>query len=357
MAGLSTGGALASRVHPTSEEQKYVQMHRETIPYQIIAPESGGIPTTSQDGARASHPTDVPRVVDLFPSLVPARPYCADHVGDGLQIRRRVAALQKRHIQLNGPATLRWMIHDIDRPDAYFAHRDALVAEPTFIAINKANGHAHAATLLAIPVARHYAAKAAPLRYFAAVELGYARRIGADLHYAGLMVKNPLHHDWRVEWRGQRATELDELASWLDFKDMAPELSLAATTGAGRNVTLFDDLRVHAYREVLRDKREGNFFERFHSKLEQVAAIINGQFPRPLPFSEVRAIAKSVARWTWRHFSLEQFRELQIRRIRQRWANRDIAEASQPWCAQGISRASWYRRKAAVRSTTKSTHD
>jgi Replicase family/Primase C terminal 1 (PriCT-1) len=314
-----------------------------------------GSNSRSPSGDAAPHSADASRAVDLFPGLIPFRPYCSDYVGDGLQIRRRGAALQKRHIQLNGPATLRWMIHDIDRPDAYFAHRDAVVAEPTFIAINKANGHAHAATLLAIPVARHYAAKAAPLRYFAAVELGYARRIGADLHYAGLMVKNPLHPDWRVEWRGQRATELDELASWLDFEDMAPELSLAATTGAGRNVTLFDDLRALAYREVLRDKRDGNSFDRFHGTLVQVAATINGQFSRPLPVSEVRAIAKSVARWTWRHFSLEQFSILQTRRIRQRWANRDIAEEMQPWRAEGISRASWYRRKAAVQSAPKPT--
>jgi hypothetical protein len=48
-------------------------------------------------------------------------------------------------------------LHDIDQPDAYHAHRDAYVPKPNLIIINPANGHGHAAYLLATPVARHSA--------------------------------------------------------------------------------------------------------------------------------------------------------------------------------------------------------
>jgi len=71
------------------------------------------------------------------------------------------------------------MPHDIDHNGAYFAHRDANVPEPNFIAINAENGHGHSAMLLAVPVARHDAARFEPLHFYGAVERGIARRIGA----------------------------------------------------------------------------------------------------------------------------------------------------------------------------------
>ena len=108
-----------------------------------------------------------------FPSLIPSKLHCADVPSDGLMTRFRRSALKYRHVQLNGPAGFRWMPHDIDRADAYFAHRDANLPEPNFIAINPENGHAHSAILLAVPVACHSASRDGPLRFYAAVERGY----------------------------------------------------------------------------------------------------------------------------------------------------------------------------------------
>jgi Replicase family len=136
-----------------------------------------------------------------FPGLIPARPYCADALSDGLRIRKKKLALECRHIQLNGPATFRWMLHDIDYPGAYNAHDDVNLPPPNFIAINPANGHGHSAVLLAMPVARHDAARIKPLHFYSAVERGIARRLCADRYYAGLITKNPVHDHWRVEWR------------------------------------------------------------------------------------------------------------------------------------------------------------
>ena len=128
-----------------------------------------------------------------------------------------------RHIQLNGPTTFRWMPHDIDHSGAYFAHRDANVPEPNVIAINPENGHAHCAVLLTTPIARHAASRVGPLRFYGAVERGIARRIGADRQYFGLICKNPVHADWRVEWRRAEPYTLSELADWLFSEDMRPD--------------------------------------------------------------------------------------------------------------------------------------
>jgi hypothetical protein len=53
----------------------------------------------------------------------------------------------------------------------------------------------------------------------------------------------------------------------------------------------------------------------------------------------VRSIALSVARFTWRHFSTENYSELQRRRINIRWADHISAEVTKPWAAEGVSRA------------------
>jgi hypothetical protein len=281
--------------------------------------------------------------------LIPAKPYCADNLSDGLRIRGRERALQKRHIQLNHPATLAWMVHDIDQPGSYFAHRDANIPEPNMIMVNPQNGHAHSAVLLAVPVACHSAARMAPLRFYAAVERGIARRIDADRQYTGLITKNPLHTDWRVEWRRHQPYTLPELADWLFPEDMLPFPSVEATHGTSRNCTVFDELRAIAYREV-RDFKRRNSLDAFQARLEHVAVGINRQFPEPLSFAEVRAITRSVAKWTWRHFSTEKFRIRQSmlgkRANAVRWAGHLSAESTRSWETEGISRATWYRRRA-----------
>lgn len=66
--------------------------------------------------------------------------------------KRRDIALKRRHLQLNGKQAIVWLNFDVDRPDAHFAARDADLPVPSFIAGYPANGHAHLAYLLAVPV-------------------------------------------------------------------------------------------------------------------------------------------------------------------------------------------------------------
>ena len=297
-------------------------------------------------------PGSYPQFNDLrrsFPNLIPRKPYCADNLEDGLRIRSTTSALERRHIQLNGPASFQWMVHDIDRPDAYFAHDDAILPPPNVIMMNLANGHAHAAYLLASPVARHRAARLAPLRFYAAVERGVGRRLGADRHYGGLIAKNPMHRCWRTEWRRAQPYTLVELEGHLFERDMRPDPTIATTLGAGRNVTVFDELRQRAYREIRRFKNENEEFPAWVARCEELALATNLQFPGPLRPAEVRAIAKSVAKWTWKHFSLEAFQARQSRLgkrgMAKRWEGHVALSRSEPWKAMDIGRSTFYRRR------------
>jgi hypothetical protein len=256
-----------------------------------------------------------------FPSLIPSKPYCADALDAGLVIRSTAHALRRRHVQINGPSTFTWMPHDVDRRDAYFAHEDGNLPPPNVIIINPRNGHAHCAYLLTTPIARHSAARLAPLSFYAAVERGIARRLGADRCYTGLIVKNPLHAAWKVEWRREQPYALTELADALFPEDTRSDSTVQTTFGAGRNVTVFDELRTIAYREVRKFKRGdagAAGLAAFRDRLEAIALGINRQFPQALPLSEVRAIAKSVAKWTWARFTPQRFSQIQAHRARAR---------------------------------------
>ena len=122
------------------------------------------------------------------------------------------------------------------------------------------------------------AARVEPLHFYGAVERGIARRMGADRRYSGLITKNPVHPHWRVEWRREEPYTLPELADWLFPEDMQPDFSVETTLGVGRNCTVFDELRLIAYREVRAFKRNGSL-DTFRARLERVAIGINMQFP------------------------------------------------------------------------------
>jgi hypothetical protein len=305
---------------PTPDDgQTWVQARFEQI--EAIETQKAETCSSKRQFQQQAVPRSHASLSQAFPDLIPAKPYCADYLEEGLFIRVKSMALRRRHLQINGPSTFTWMPHDIDSAGAYYAHDDANVPQPNVIMVNPENGRAHSAYLLANPVARHSASRVGPLRFYGAVERGIARRLGADRRYTGLIAKNPLHSDWQVEWRREQPYTLPELADWLFDSNMAPDRSAQTTLGAGRNVTVFDELRAFAYRVVMRFKRDdagAAGLAAFRARLESVALGINMQFPEALNLTEVRAIAKSVARWTWSRFTSEKFSCLQSHRAKSR---------------------------------------
>lgn len=294
------------------------------------------------DATRRKLPTD-------FSGHLPVRPFCTDDLAEGIHKRKKSAALRRRFIQLNDEAVCEWLPFDIDRPGAYYAAEDANLPSPNVVMVNRANGHAHAAYLLATPALKHSNAHLEPLKYLASIQRGFTNRLDADKRFVGLIVKNPAHADWFVEWRRDQPYSFDELNDWLFDEDKRFDPRPQEQFGLGRNCTAFDDLRTFAYREVLNFKRKGASFAEFRDRLIAVGTGINTQFSAPMNLSEVRAIANSVSKWTWRRFSPEQFSKIQSHRgkagMAKRWAGHVAESTSKPWLALGISRRTYYRRK------------
>lgn len=250
--------------------------------------------------------------LDLFAARLAHRPYCTDDLAYGVRIRDKQTALQKRYVQANPPATIGYLVFDVDREGAAFAWEQHNLPPPSWAAVNPENGHAHLAYAVRTPVVRTDAARQKPLKLLAAVQDAMTAQLDADPGYQMFITKNPLNPAWRVLTHQSAVYDLGELADYVDLTT-AKKKPRVLVSGLGRNCELFDSLRIKAYRKVI-EFREGGCYETWWRYILDAARTLN-VYTHPLPESEVRAIARSVAKWTWRHFgqgaAVERFRDRQ----------------------------------------------
>ena len=250
---------------------------------------------------------NVAQLADFFNNLA-YKPYCADDLLYGLQIRPKKTAINMQYIQGNQPCMIHYFFFDIDRAEAVMAWYDANLPMPYWTAQTQKNGHAHICYKLEIPLCTSELASQKAISYAAKIQAGLANKLGADVGYSHLITKTPFHPDWRTTFWTERAYTLDYLA---DFVELPKKLSKKQeVSGLGRNCTLFDTVRKWAYTAV-RD------YLHHHSSLTWEKAVLthlealNGEFQEPLPYSEIKATAKSIANYCWRKFSHAGFSEWQ----------------------------------------------
>ena len=244
----------------------------------------------------------------LFAARLPSRVACCDSPSDGVTYRHREEALKHAHIAPNSRHLCWCLLFDVDRPAALFAAVDAGLPPPTWIAENPKNGHAHIAYLLSYPVPRSDAARIKPLRLLARIEHGIRAALAADGGYAGFLTKTPFHPRWWTHEGPAHGYDFDYLRDFLPDNLPLPRRK-REVAGLGRNVRLFDDLRRWAYRARLNYTDRRAWGERVQARAEAL-----NSFTAPLPYSEVKATARSVAKWCWRHITPEKFSEIQRRR-------------------------------------------
>lgn len=282
---------------------------------------------------------------ETYIQLLPKRTHCTDNPKHGMVSKFREQAVEYSHIQANPETSRCWLLFDGDVPDAYFLPEERGLPTPTYIAVNPDNSRAHIGYQLESPVTFSGNAREGPMKFFLAVERGFTRRLGADMGYSHHLTKNPVHPRWIVDWQAKRPWRLDELNDCLEphEKRWAPKL----TEGVGRNCTMFEVLRKTAYCEVLKFKKDNGPYEKFRDFLKKCADDTNATFIVRLGECEVRGLVKSVANWAWRTFTFEKFSAIQACRVARRWHKDGSPPVGKPWLKEGISRATYYRRRNA----------
>ena len=248
--------------------------------------------------------------LSLFELRLPKKPYHTDEFANGLAIARAQNAIKSRYIQANGPTHKYWLVFDVDKPNASLDWYDSGAPAPNIIATNRENGHAHLIYGLEVSIRTAPDGRSAPLRYAAAVESALREKLGADIGYAGLICKNPLNPHWQVSTWEPCLYNLDWLADYVDLSAYSGRRRLP-DYGLGRNCNLFDYLSTWAYIAIRQGWPE---YERWlEACLTRAEGYNKKTFKEPLPQSEIKATAKSVARWTHKNFSAAGFSEWQAK--------------------------------------------
>jgi hypothetical protein len=230
---------------------------------------------------------------------LPHIPLCTDDYSNGLKRLPRELAALKASIQHNPHSIARSLAFDIDNVNGYCHWSDVGAPAPNWIVVNPDNGHAHYIYMLACPVPLTDKAMRKPIAYLQRIERGLQHRLGADIGYVGLISKNPLSDAWKVENVHDLSYSLDELADYVDLD--LPKLKKRETDGLGRNCILFDELRYWAYKQVTAARQNMAFSAWFELVLTRAEKF--NTFDSPLHLSEIKATAKSVAKWTWKHYN------------------------------------------------------
>jgi hypothetical protein len=225
-----------------------------------------------------------------------------------VRIRSLKQALTKCYIQANPPHLRVWSLYDIDRSGGGLAWEDANLPPPSWATVNKANGHAHLAYGLRAPVlTASMEARQAPHLYLNAVESAFRAKLGGDDGYSGLITKNPAHPLWRTLRGPELAYDLGDLAEWVDLDRFKSRQGVkVAEVGLGRNVTVFDFVRLWAYKKVRDYKGQQGGFVYWQKSVYDRCLARNADFGRPLDSREAYHIARSVAKWTWSRFDYEK---------------------------------------------------
>jgi hypothetical protein len=228
-----------------------------------------------------------------------------------IRIYAAIEAIKRAFVQANPKHSITWMIFDVDSSTASTDWIDVGAPIPNILALNRDNGHAHLFYGLETPVHKNPDSSDKALRYYAAVEWALTVRLNADRGYTGFLSKNPLHKRWSVVVPYSELYTLDQLARGLDLD--TDRRKRMPDYGVGRNVNLFNAVRRWAYKQR-RNEQQYLSFEMFREACQWHALAVNAEFEQPLPHSEVRATAKSIAKWTWRNMSPAGFREWARRR-------------------------------------------
>jgi Replicase family/Primase C terminal 1 (PriCT-1) len=255
-------------------------------------------------------------VWDSWRQHIPQRPLSADVLADGMRRRPRQEALQYALIEFNTAGRLSWLLFDHDEEDSFGCWERAGLPKPNFYAQNRSNGHGHLGYQLQTPVGLLGLSRERPIRLAADVQRGMTRRLGADPAFANRFGKNPSHGRWASSWFAARPYDLGDLLVALDRRDLEFPSSRAEISGISRNCDLFDVLRQYAYANVRAFKSTGYGPSAWRDRLLLEARGQNIGFACPLTVSELRQIAQSVARWTWRRFSEHQFAQIQAHRAK-----------------------------------------
>lgn len=271
------------------------------------------------------------RSLEYFKEHLTKKPYCTNWLEDGLRIRTVEHAVLMRYIQPNHPNCVNTLWFDVDHAlGPIGVVHDLLMCPPHLVTVSPDTGKSHMGFHVMNGIHYNEHSSKSAIRYAGVVYNGIRDKLDADPAYTGLICKNPFHPDWKIWASNHPAYSLDELAEYIDLSPYSDKRKLLPECGLGRNNNLFERARRWSYKAI----RQGwPDWKAWLKACEDRALMLNVQYAPDVPNAdkgslehrEVLAVAKSVAGWTYRHFSPEGFRAWQVEQGRKRAERGDMA--------------------------------
>jgi Replicase family/Primase C terminal 1 (PriCT-1) len=253
----------------------------------------------------------------------PHRPYAGKAKSGGYYRTSRERALTLPYFEANPRALTSLIITDHDGGRADEIAALAGLPVPSYIATNPFTNDGHIVYALKGAVVLTDCARRGPVNLLARVEAGLNDVLAGDVAYGGRFTKNPRHTDHLTLFGPEYATyDLKELAGPLEALGALPKWSTSTerrkklhSSGTGRNVDLFDLVRRWSYRRVRDYSSHGLWFPVVHDHAwDRNMDIIGQAYDKgPMEPGEVRQVAHSISRWTFKHIT-RTFSEEQARR-------------------------------------------
>ena len=248
------------------------------------------------------------------------------------------------------------LLFDLDGPDAWERLDDLNpdLPVPNWLVLRRSNGHGHAVFTLQKPVLRGERATMTPQRWLARVGEYLALKLKADAAFNGVMSHNPVFNGdlFKTDWRRREPYSLEELGEFVPRGWRQPVGQ--PMTVYGRNDLLFKA-------GMSWSGKPSNWGK--WSALETHLWSVNAGFTEPLSARELAGIAKSVIRYQRRNLESGKQRQgflfIQACRGKKSGESRRLGTLLEydrtPWKTQGVSRATWYRRKMKNRVLIRET--
>jgi len=259
---------------------------------------------------------------DTYKNQIQTYALCCDSFDDGVYRNPKEKAVIKKYIGYNNRSFVNGLVFDVDHENGAIAWDLANLPKPNTIIQNTKNGHAHLLYALKIPVLKTDSARIKPLKLASVVQYAFTERLRADRAYADILMKNPLNKsEWRITWTDIEAYDLSYLSEFVSDTLTTQNIKKNRSDiyGLGRNINLFEDLRIIAYKDVLKYKRSKGYYE-FYNDMFSLAVIQNNlnNPHNPLLYNELKQICQSICKWTWRNFSIERFSAIQSARAKKK---------------------------------------
>lgn len=256
--------------------------------------------------------------LDSFQNTLPKKPYCSNDLTQGVVIRPREMAINFKYLQPNHPYYQHYLILDLDYDAALVEILYSMTGLPlpNLLVENRENGRSHIFFKLRKPIYKTNASKLKPIIYANAILKRLQQLFNSDVGYSGLIAKNPIHEHWRAYTLHPEPYSLHQLIQKLDitWDEANKPIKQDEAIGLGRNCFIFHTARHWAYNEI-RNYR-GKTYNQWLEAVINHCSKLNSGLSQPMQYGEVKGIAKSISRWTWKRdaYCYQEFIDRQRRK-------------------------------------------